>query len=99
MVILTNHCVINFRNWLQPLLMATPLAEFGTGDHGTHGCRPWTDRRGKGWLQFVRATSPQIRGLLAGAMSGEVFQLHVLPAGIGDALVLDYGTADVLSEC
>ena len=29
-------------------------------------------------------------------MSGEVFQLHVLPAGIGDALVLDYGTADVL---
>ena len=26
-------------------------------------------------------------------MSHEVFQLHVLPAGIGDALVLDYGTA------
>ena len=25
-------------------------------------------------------------------MTGEVFRLHVLPAGIGDALVLDYGT-------
>lgn len=24
-------------------------------------------------------------------MTGEVFRLHVLPAGIGDALVLDYG--------
>ena len=31
-------------------------------------------------------------------MSDEVFRLHVLPAGIGDALVLDYGTADVLSR-
>ena len=31
-------------------------------------------------------------------MTGEVFKLHVLPAGIGDALVLDYGTADVLSR-
>ena len=29
-------------------------------------------------------------------MTGEVFRLHVLPAGVGDALVLDYGTeADV----
>ena len=25
-------------------------------------------------------------------MTGEVFRLHVLPAGIGDALVIDYGT-------
>ena len=25
-------------------------------------------------------------------MTGEVFRLHALPAGIGDALVLDYGT-------
>lgn len=25
-------------------------------------------------------------------MTGEVFRLHVLPAGVGDALVLDYGT-------
>jgi beta-lactamase superfamily II metal-dependent hydrolase len=31
-------------------------------------------------------------------MSDEVFQLHVLPAGIGDALVLDYGTADAVSR-
>jgi hypothetical protein len=31
-------------------------------------------------------------------VSGEVFKLHVLPAGIGDALVLDYGTTDILSR-
>ena len=31
-------------------------------------------------------------------MTGEVFKLHVLPAGIGDALVLDYGTADMISR-
>ena len=31
-------------------------------------------------------------------MSDEVFRLHVLPAGIGDALVLDYGTTDELAR-
>ena len=31
-------------------------------------------------------------------MSEEVFRLHVLPAGRGDALVLDYGTADAVSR-
>jgi hypothetical protein len=31
-------------------------------------------------------------------MSHDVFQLHVLPAGIGDALVLDYGTAGAVSR-
>ena len=31
-------------------------------------------------------------------MTGEVFKLHVLPAGIGDALVLEYGTGDLLSR-
>jgi hypothetical protein len=29
-------------------------------------------------------------------MMGEVFRLHVLPAGVGDALVLDYGTENDL---
>ena len=96
----------------EPVLSLSPMAEFGALASTLRiDPDPGAVTSETGWRQFVRASMPTNPGglggcppgnehrsarLLARAVTGEVFRLHVLPAGVGDALVLDYGTeADV----